>query len=1186
MANKESVAYLSDLDDKLNGLAKVARTGSYNDLKDQPAPLSPGQQAALDSGITPEKVRKLDDLPDRAELGTELGKKRDLTNLSVDQNKWLLVKPDGTQVWLVDTSPGRWMGDGFVLTYGEDGGEFMWGLVGPSLVVDDTSQLPSDADRLEFLGSDGFSVYSLVRGSRLVLDTEIPPAQVNADWNATGGVAQILNKPEIPVVPTPIAPSTEVSAKGKPADAKDTGDALEGKRGLTDLAVYESAWVLSVPGGGTFELVKPFPSANQWQTGESVGDYAILHTPSRPDWSLFTVGQSGTPERISTVTVLDGDPDAAESLDFGQGYTARLQAVLAGDTLAKTSLVASKQDALSEQQLANIAAVPGKYEKPSGGIPATDLAQAVQTALDSIPDKANNDLVPEGTNSSTNMLVNQQGLNGAIQTYSAHYRGYFQTWYDVPDDPLMYRADSDGNHEPGPNDYIAVGNMSDYPYGDDSSDSSGSGGGGYSGAWRMTYSGTWSSNGKSGWEPAFQYNENPLSDEQQAALDSGITADLVDKLDGIESGAQVNVIDGIKVNGSAISPVSKVVDIPVPVIADNLSDANKAAEAKEVGDALAKKEDKSNKTQSISEQSTTDEYPSAAAVQARFSALAQVATSGSYNDLQNKPTIPTAQVNSDWNATGGVAKILNKPSIPSTTDDITYTPSGGDAETLTSALGDIDVAKADVEDLNYAILQLVPEQGQYFLSNRTVNVISASGEQTIELVFPHAEPGKSRDFYLAVTCGSTTPTLNTPSGVTLVNAKGEPPDLSLSADAATVLRFTEVKEADDEADPPEHAVFCVTGGANGGGGSIDPAVLEDLRSKLDLRVYDYEPWSVTLPDSSTVSLAWDNEAGMWTASDFSYWLDYSDGEWSLTHYESGEGVVVGTVVGDGSETQLTFDDEGYTYTCERESAILIPTGDSLATSSQVATKAESAALAPAWISGHAYFKGDHVSYEGLLYECLSTVAGSTNPSADTTHWKLTDLAAPDATLDILSDGRLRVVAADGDPLWTQGYALASESAVALSCEKINKYVFAATTATAFSDSSTYAVGDRVVYGGKVYKCSTAVETAGAWTGATNWDEDPDTQAFALPNAPSGIVGDFVLDVDNTANEVPVMVAISGTLGTTYDLIVEKGRSSVDVLTIEGGALAELYFTMTAFGTAAKPAWRVVRLNVERQEAGS
>ena len=37
--------------------------------------------------------------------------------------------------------------------------------------------------------------------------------------------------------------------------------------------------------------------------------------------------------------------------------------------------------------------------------------------------------------------------------------------------------------------------------------------------------------------------------------------------------------------------------------------------------------------------------------------------SGNYNDLTNKPTIPAAQVNSDWNATSGLARILNKPTL-------------------------------------------------------------------------------------------------------------------------------------------------------------------------------------------------------------------------------------------------------------------------------------------------------------------------------------------------------------------------------------------------------------------------------------------------------------------------------------------------------------------------------------------
>lgn len=40
----------------------------------------------------------------------------------------------------------------------------------------------------------------------------------------------------------------------------------------------------------------------------------------------------------------------------------------------------------------------------------------------------------------------------------------------------------------------------------------------------------------------------------------------------------------------------------------------------------------------------------------------------------------------------------------------------------------------------------------------------------------------------------------------------------------------------------------------------------------------------------------------------------------------------------------------------------------------------------------------------------------------------------------------------------------------------------------FSESSTYGVGTYVTFGGRLWKCSSAVTTAGAWTGSTNWTQ--------------------------------------------------------------------------------------------------
>lgn len=50
-------------------------------------------------------------------------------------------------------------------------------------------------------------------------------------------------------------------------------------------------------------------------------------------------------------------------------------------------------------------------------------------------------------------------------------------------------------------------------------------------------------------------------------------------------------------------------------------------------------------------------------IYAQSANLATVATTGLYDDLVNKPTIPAAQVNSDWNSNSGVSQILNKPSL-------------------------------------------------------------------------------------------------------------------------------------------------------------------------------------------------------------------------------------------------------------------------------------------------------------------------------------------------------------------------------------------------------------------------------------------------------------------------------------------------------------------------------------------
>ncbi|MBP5562619.1 MAG: fibrobacter succinogenes major paralogous domain-containing protein, partial [Bacteroidales bacterium] len=98
--------------------------------------------------------------------------------------------------------------------------------------------------------------------------------------------------------------------------------------------------------------------------------------------------------------------------------------------------------------------------------------------------------------------------------------------------------------------------------------------------------------------------------------------------------------------------------------------------------------------------------------------LATVATSGNYNDLSNRPTIPTnvsaftndagyitasqvpAQVNADWNATSGAAKILNKPSNVSVFNNDAHYITEAELNALLAAVNNtIDSLRDRIEEL-------------------------------------------------------------------------------------------------------------------------------------------------------------------------------------------------------------------------------------------------------------------------------------------------------------------------------------------------------------------------------------------------------------------------------------------------------------------------------------------------------
>jgi len=158
--------------------------------------------------------------------------------------------------------------------------------------------------------------------------------------------------------------------------------------------------------------------------------------------------------------------------------------------------------------------------------------------------------------------------------------------------------------------------------------------------------------------------------------DRNFTASLLAKLNGIETGAEVNDIDTIKTaDGTPLAVTDK--SVTLPAIPDAQVQADYGQSNSEAVDYIKNKPDLS--------------------VYAQSSSLATVATSGSYNDLSNTPTIPTIpngtadddiivwdDTNSEWDirakgsissgntgwVTGGeiYTELQNIPSMPSGTN--------------------------------------------------------------------------------------------------------------------------------------------------------------------------------------------------------------------------------------------------------------------------------------------------------------------------------------------------------------------------------------------------------------------------------------------------------------------------------------------------------------------------------------
>lgn len=163
--------------------------------------------------------------------------------------------------------------------------------------------------------------------------------------------------------------------------------------------------------------------------------------------------------------------------------------------------------------------------------------------------------------------------------------------------------------------------------------------------------------------------------------------------------------------------------------------------------------------------------------------------SGDYNALTNKPTIPAAQVNSDWTATGGVAEILNKPVVPPTPSvTIASSPAGNGSLTYNSVSGEFTFTQADLSSY------LTVETDPVFAASDAA-AVTAAKISNWDTAFGWGDHGAQNYITLtnisaatAAASGTGTLAYNNSTGVFTLT----PPDLSgyLTAEADTLATVT------------------------------------------------------------------------------------------------------------------------------------------------------------------------------------------------------------------------------------------------------------------------------------------------------------------------------------------------------------------------------------------------------------
>lgn len=112
----------------------------------------------------------------------------------------------------------------------------------------------------------------------------------------------------------------------------------------------------------------------------------------------------------------------------------------------------------------------------------------------------------------------------------------------------------------------------------------------------------------------------------------------------------------------------------------------------------------------------------------------------------------------------------------------------------------------------------------------------------------------------------------------------------------------------------------------------------------------------------------------------------------------------------------------------------------------------------------------------------------------------------------------------------------------------------------FSESSTYAVDDIVLYGTGLYKCHTAVVTPGSWTGSTNWDEYKLSEGGSSTGGEVKNLDNGMLSHSTDSSYITVNLDVALTAGKEYKITLrDPAYNYVDTKQITWTATRDVIF---------------------------